>query len=240
MKGIVLIISILFFSIYTPAQKDVCLGDVEEVYRVWTKQIEENKSGFYLKYNYEVQVKSSNGINKNAAIMELISHENNSVFQTNNLNVYQDKKHTVTVMDDKKLIIINSYVGDAYKQEKIGQFQLLKDSMFQMLTTQQCDDINFKGSTYKRVLLKANDKAKKAYNIKTIEFLLDEELKRIKKVLINYVDGYKVYAMQMEIITQKLNYQQSSIKKEVLNNVFNSDGRLLKKYSTYQLIDNRN
>lgn len=240
MKQLILIISFFFYTAISCAQKDVCLNSVQNVYKVWTHEIENSKAGFYLKYNYEVQVKNSEGMDKNTAIMELMSDENNSIFQTKNLNVFQDQKYTVSIMDDKKIIVVNAYVGDAYKQQKIGQFQLLKDSMFQMLETQECKQVTFKGKLYKKVLLKANSKANKVYKIKTIEFLLDEELNRVKRVAINYVDNHKISVMKMEILNQKLDYHLTSIKKKALENVFSSNGELLTKYKEYQLIDNRN
>lgn len=240
MKSRNIILLVLLFSITTVlAQKDNCLEQVKSVYKAWKKQVQESaENTVYLKYEAETLTGDEKTI-KNSSIVEVFSNRNNAVFLSPELQVYQDKKYTVSILLDKKLVVINGYVGDKYKQEKLGQFELLQDTIFNQLTTLECKKVVLDDVEYQRVTLKANSSAAKVYNINTIVFLINLNETGIKEVVINYVKGYRLKVMKTKILKQNLNYTATNFKKVALSNVLDSNGKLLNKYAGYKLMDNR-
>lgn len=240
-KKINILALILLLTGIVKAQEDACLKDVQRVYKTWTKEV--NKSAdntIYLKYLTEITTGETGHLKKNNSTIEVISNKNNSSFFTDGTEVFQDTKYTVSILSDKKIIVINGYAGDRYKKEKIGQFEIFKDSIFSHLTTKECKTVTINNKQYKKVILKTNTYAAKTYKIKTITFLLDEKLNSIKETKVNYVKGHRFYAMKIKILKQHLNYQTNVFSKNAISKVLNNNGLLLSKYSGYRLIDNRN
>lgn len=233
-------VHLMLSATFLSAQHDACVKDVLRMYNNLSNKVKANKNGLYLKYNYEVEVKLGEKIEKNSLVVEVKSDQSNSIFLTKDMSVFQDKKNTVSVFDDKKLVVINRYVGDAYKQDKIDQFQLIQDTIFDYVSTKECKSITSQGKTYKKVLVQCNAEGRKLFKVNTIEFLLNEKENRIRSVKVKYVPGHRFYAMKVEFIDQQLDYQLTHIKREALTNVFTASGKLLSRYEGYQLIDNRN
>lgn len=237
-----IVIMLLFFinNKTSNAQTDTCLSKVKNIYKVWSNVINENKGNtIYLKYETDITVENKDKLENNKTLVELIFNQENSMLLTNNLMVFEDKKHTVSVKNDKKLIIINGFVGDRYKQEKLKHFEFLQDSMFQQLKTMECKNMIVDNQPYKRVVLKATPYGMKSFNVKTMSFLLDEKHQMVKKMEVNYTKDYHLYAIKVNILHQDLNYQTNLVKKTALENVFDKNGKLHSKYVGYKIIDNR-
>lgn len=236
---ILLIVSLVLSSTVVIAQEDNCLTQVKNVYSAWEKQVKASEGNtVYLKYMTETVTGGDKKV-KNTSTVEVISNKNNAAFLSADLKVYQDNKNTVSILSDKKIIVINQYVGDKYKEEKLGQIELLQDTIFSQLKTQECKKEMIANVEYKKVLLKADVDATKNYKINTINFLINPKEKSIKEVVINYAKGHQLSTMKFRIIKQDLKYKATSIKKVALANVLDSNGKILSKYAGYKLMDNR-
>jgi len=236
----IFLITILFTGIAN-AQKTTCLDDVKRVYTTWTKEVSDKKENtIYLKYSTEITTGKAKELKKNKAIIEVISHKSNSYLSTTATEVFQDAKHTVSILSDKKTIVINGFAGENYKKEKLGQFEMFKDSVFYHLEVVECKTITVNSREYKEVKLKMNSYGAKLFKIKTITFLLNEKLNRVKDIKVNYVDGHRLGAMKVSILKQSLNYKTTRLAKVAVSKVLGSNGKLLSKYAGYRLIDNRN
>ncbi|KAB2859613.1 MAG: hypothetical protein F9K09_01460 [Flavobacteriales bacterium] len=239
MKSRNIILLVLLFSITTVfAQKDNCLEQVKRVYKAWEKQVQEStENTVYLKYETEITT-GGEKLETNKLEIEVISNKDNSIFSSPDLKIYQDKKHTVSILKDKKVIVINGVSSDQYKKQKIGQFEVLHDTIFSQLKTIECEMVQIEGKAYKKVVLEANATARNIYKIETIYFLLDLNNNTVKEVKVKYLKNYQLAVMHIKIIDQNLDYK-IKINKEVLSNVLDSNGKLLNKYTGYKLMDNR-
>jgi len=239
-KKINILVVILLLTRVVIAQEDACLKDVKRVYQLWTKEVKASSDKtVYLKYSTEITTGKTGSLKNNKSIIEVTSNKSNSYFSTSGTKVYQDDKYTVSILSDKKIIIINGYAGDSYKKKKLGQFEILKDSVFAHLEVQDCNKIILNKKEYKKVVLKTNSYGAKIFKIKTIEFLLDEKLNRVKDIKVNYIKGHRINKMRVSIIKQNLNYS-AQLTKVATSKVLGSNGKLLAKYRGYRLIDNRN
>jgi hypothetical protein len=240
-KKINILVFILLFTGIVKAQDNTCLEDVKRVYTSWAKQVNENSGNtIYLKYSTEITTGKIGDLKKNKSIIEVISNKSNSYFSTTGTEIFQDAKHTVSIFSDKKTIVINGFAGENYKKEKLGQFEIFKDSVFSHLEVQECKTITLNSKVYKKVILKTNSYGAKLLKIKTITFLLDENLNTVKEIKVNYVAGHRFYAMKISILKQNLNYSSKKLTKVATAKVLGSNGKLLPKYMGYRLLDNRN
>jgi len=231
---------LFLFTGMANAQQDECLEEVKQVYQEWMNAVSASKENtIYLKYNMEVVTGKNSGSTKNKSTVELISDQNNATFLTTDLKIYQDQKHTVSILHDKKIVVINEVLEEAYKKARIGQFELLKNDIFNELETTTCKMVEIGGNTYQKVVLKTTAKGRKAFNVATIQFLLDKKQNRIKEIQIKYIDEHHLSAMKITIVKQNLDYKSGHPNKEVLLSALTLDGKLSKKYTNYQLIDNR-
>jgi hypothetical protein len=235
-----ILITFLLLTVLVNAQKDSCLNDVKHVYEAWTKAVKaSSENTIYLKYETEVVAGNKSGGKKTKSAIELISKKENSYLKALNTEVFQDEETTVSILSDKKVIVINGVVGEEYKKIKMGQFEIFKDSVFTYLQTKECEIVTINNKVYKRVLLETNNYGAKSTKMATIEFLLDEEKNMVKEIKVKYVPGHRFQSMKMNILKQNLNYQTNKFQTKAVSKVLNSKGKLHSKYEGYRLIDNR-
>lgn len=231
----------LLFSYTISAQTNDGVAYVKQFYKEWKEKVDQNNENtIYLKYQTEITTKAEDDkLTTNKTTIEVISDKEHATFSTKEMSVFQDKKHTVSILPDKQLIIINEYAGDNYKKEKLASFEIFQDSIFSSLITQKFEEVVISGKTYKKAILKANAYAVKTYKMAFMEFLLDESLGVVKEVKINYVNHPQFKSVKINILKQDLTYKNVVLKRKALANVFDSKGELLEKYKSYRLIDNR-
>lgn len=239
-KTKIIVAFFLLLTVVVQAQ-DKCLNEVKNVYQSWTKQVNDSReNNVYLKYSMEIITGEGEQLKNNRSTVELISNQESSFFSSADLKVYQDKSHTVSILSDKKIIVINNVVGENYKKEKLGQFEFLQEELFNQLETKECEIVSINGKEYKKVTLKTTTAGAKEFKMETIQFLLDKERNIVKEIQVSYVEGHRFHSMKMNIIKQDLNYSKNNLTKKVLSNVLTTSGELIGKYASYQLIDNRN
>lgn len=241
MKKIAGLIMVFLFTYTISAQTNDGVAYVKQFYKEWKEKVDQhNENTIYLNYQTEITTKADDDkLTTNKTTIEVISDKEHATFLTKELSVFQDKKHTVSILSDKQLIIINEYAGDNYKKEKLISFEIFQDSIFNSLTTQKFEEVVIEGITYKKAILKANAYAVKTYKMASMEFLLDESLGVVKEVKVNYVNHPQFKSVKINILKQDLTYKNLVLKRKALANVFDSKGELLEKYKNYKLIDNR-
>lgn len=234
------LVMFLLFTYNISAQTNDGVAYVKQFYKEWKEKVDQNNENtIYLKYQTEIITKDDDKLISNKTTIEVISDKEHATFSTKEMSVFQDKKHTVSILPDKQLIIINEYAGDNYKKEKLTSFEIFQDSIFSSLITQKFEEVVIEGITYKKAILKANAYAVKTYKMASMEFLLDESLGVVKEVKVNYVNHPQFKSVKINILKQDLAYKNLVLKRKALANVFDSKGRLLEKYKSYKLIDNR-
>lgn len=241
MKKIAGLVMVFLFTYTISAQTNDGVAYVKQFYKEWKEKVDQNtENTIYLNYQTEIITKDDDDkLISNKTTIEVISDKEHATFLTKELSVFQDKKHTVSILPDKQLIIINEYAGDNYKKEKLASFEIFQDSIFNLLITQKFEEVVISGKTYKKAILKANAYAVKTYKMVSMEFLLDESLGVVKEVKVNYVNHPQFKSVKINILKQDLTYKNLVLKRKALANVFDSKGELLEKYKSYKLIDNR-
>lgn len=215
-------------------QNEVCVKDIlalEE--QIYGKKYAEGEKPLHLDYDIKTTDWEDHSVNSNVKIYR---GHNNMHFFSNQAKVYQDDKDIVMVMKAQKMIlrenssekIVNDGMGDEFVQVKKN-----------FLTT--CEVLKCENSatdkSLKIVELKAKNDMNGALYIDKMIYVYNPTTKKLIKSFISYKKGYKVKTIEINYNKLELmsTYKFNSAKKYVLD----KKGKPLAKYSTFELVDNR-
>lgn len=117
---------------------------------------------------------------------------------------------------------------------------VIQDSVFTLATVDNCEYITSEdGFVYKKVLLKLNDDGENKFHIKTMEFLINERKKQVKKVHIDYTDDHRI--SETTVSFNAIDFDHKSEKFEKRQLIYSSieKGSIPDTYKDYQVIDTR-
>ncbi len=237
---------ILVFSLYSfvgidHSNNNECMVALKGLYsKLDFKKSQMSDKIFYLNYTINTTLKQSLGGATNRSKAEVIANKSMTCFKSKEMNVYEDKKKSVSIVSSRKLIFINDYIGDKSKSGYLKYFSFMKDSLFYYSSVSFCgEDKIASGEACNRIQIKVNDNKVKMFNVRTIDFYFNKTDSVFKQINIKYNEQNNFSFL--EVIFNKLDYNHhdSSELNDPLTEIFDSNNVLKPFYREYKLIDNR-
>ena len=159
-------------------------------------------------------------------------------YESNVMSYYMDEKNTFVIMHPQKVVVLSDG-GVKNRTNKYANIVAVEDTLLKHSTITSCVNVNSDGKTLKQIFLTTDKIFRTATSIAKVEYLYDLGEERVVKSTMRYAE--KSPKKEDVILYKKVDYDYNiSPFKNASEKVLTTNGSLLPKFKTYQLIDNRN
>jgi hypothetical protein len=203
-----------------------------------TSNVTASGKTIYLRYNTKIEMWNNEEYPNTNTDIELIAYKQQIHFISKEASFYSDEKDAFILIHRTKNIIKNKSLSNAEGNIFLQQANLFKDSLIITSKVIFCEEVkDVSGNILKKVQLQPQAKAREAYKINRLTFLLDTKEGFIRQMKIEYTEQSKV-----KIITNTYSVVDTNNKIKLTQPVYSkfmdSQGRLLVAYKEYSFTDN--
>jgi len=246
-----LVLTVFFLQLFTiqsqsfnpPENKNKCKEDLRKLYAKQNNmQAPVEGKVYYLNYSVKSTPNKEKAVEQKTDV-KIYSNVEKTYFESNTMEIYQDKKVSVSVIPSSKTIIVNNIYKETEKtkENKLKYLTVLQDTLFDLSEVEQCDlEKTTTGETIKKVKVKLTDKGVKLFKMTSVDFFLKKDADFINSYTINYSEKQRFKKVQISFNEFDYDYKTDKLNKPILSLVFDANNKLLNQYKDYKLIDNRN
>lgn len=240
--------NILFIIIFLP----VCIGNVfaqEEnsackdllynyIEQFAEMELPERKNAYYLKIKLENNPREKSQKSRYPSdLVEIINTKNQLVYNTNNFSIYQDQEDLFYVYHFQKIIQwSNSTRNNEEIMQKSWDLSKLQKKLIDISEISECKDDTINSNIYKHIRI--NLPQSYVSDIANCEYYYNTNKNLLEKVIVYYSDSHILDNKVVEFLEVNFDYKPISLKK-AKSEIFDRKGKLLPKYSSYKLVNNK-
>jgi hypothetical protein len=219
------------------AQGSDCLHLARSIYRTMNAPLAGR--AYAMRYTVHARMRPDLKLEDVTTHVELKMSDSVVQFVTGEIEVYQDRRQSFTVIPTRGLI----YLGDAdlpgMRRKRIEMLSMLQDTLFAMCESAECRDVRSGGRALVQVTMKMNARAQRLYHARTVILLIDVREDIIRGMTVRYTADSRIETLEMTVDAFDFIDGSGELNRPVASRFFSNDRRLLPRYTGYRVIDNR-
>jgi hypothetical protein len=234
-SGILLVISSLFFQAVPLRQSGDCM---EQLRGILEKMNSKDRPGL-TSFEYQVRARPrQKDAGESISRVKMRAGKDQTEIISSQMEFYQDRVNAFTVLPSRKLI----YWGDSQQGIKKDTAQTndlheIQRRVFASSTLKSCTAVENNSQYDKEFVLIPDAELIKRFGFKDITYYVNTRTGSLYRALISYKMGPFEY---VEVTYLEISYQADAVWNEpVKSKILNPQGKLLTRYSGYELIDMR-
>lgn len=195
--------------------------------------------GLYLSFTTTTTTSEAQGGRTRVTPFSVYAGAGAKWFISEEMEIYQDKKHSVTIIPQDKLIYVRDYTADPRMGTAVGQFAQLNEKLLSLSTVTACEDFLADANIFKRIRLEQHQEGREAFKTLYVDFEVDPRQKTLRKTVTRYVEGQPLVTMSVHLNELDENFPLDELSQPVIQKVIGSDERILPSYTGYRVLDSR-
>lgn len=212
-----------------------CKQLIKKVYRDLEDRYTQPDNGVF-QWGYTTKIKMQEEDSWSVTNVSLFATAEKSFLISEQVEVYEDKRTTVSVIPSNKAIYIHDSTPGIQKKERIRQLTSFQDSLLLYSRVGNCQDM---AGNRKKVELILNDTGKKIFNADKAIFILDIKKSTVVQTEMKYLPSHRMSQMIIVFHEDKKNYNANITDSSALGMVFGANGKLKDQYKGYKIYDSR-
>lgn len=239
MRRIVCLFILLFFSQFVFSQSKCEEGIVKLMADFEKKSRPASGEVYFMHYQMTMKaVATQPALNSTVEIKQYTSPDRQYILSSD-FEIYTSKEKVICVIpSQKKIMIINQKAkeGNAGNQGLDSMMKVLNKTFLKNISSVSCNPIANGKDTLQSAKVIFTKKISDLYGIKSMDFTYDPATNFLQKLKWSYTQSSSFRSGEMQYFAMNWDYKGLNMNAPIDAMIYSSDGKLLKKYTGYQVI----
>lgn len=244
MKQVGSILFIVFISLAATCQ--IKQTDCKELLKQYASSLKnintpKGKEIYYMEMRMKAEMRKGSAQPDIDEQLTVYASEDKYICEGKNISTYIDKKNAFSVLHAQKMIYWIPVNGNEIPKEgkATDQYYLIQDSLIRVSEVSECSIKKEGEKSYRYISILPPFSTYSFFGITRAEYFYDEHKKDIAKVVLYYTKENQVNKTTIFYDQIDYNYKKKSVLTEAFYKVFNSNKKLVPRYSHYQVVSQK-
>ena len=233
------LIAIACLVLNAQAQKD-CKAQLKGIYQHIEQRMEQlDKGAFFMHVTQTNTLAKDFGGDTYSTEMRLAYNGKVSHIQSDDIEVYQDAQHAISILHQERTIMVNRSTQEEFRQLILSQSSALFAEVLGDANVANCKTFKSKGQQCQKIALELSPQKQAEMKTRELIYTINLDTKELVKVEANYMPGMSQLA-SMSVEFHEISYAKTNIALagEANAQVFARSGNVVPAYEGYKIIDN--